>query len=88
MIDIFEESAKEYHGWFDQNEPVYQSELLAITAFLLPAGRGLEIGVGAGRFAAPLASGISICGGSQASKCEVSITLKCDVPCVWPCFIF
>jgi hypothetical protein len=41
MIDIFEESAKEYHGWFDQNEPVYQSELLAIKAFLPPAGRGL-----------------------------------------------
>ena len=23
------------------------------------------------------------CGGSQAGKCEVSATLKCDVPCVW-----
>ena len=23
------------------------------------------------------------CGGSQGGKCEVSMTLKCDVPCVW-----
>ncbi len=23
------------------------------------------------------------CGGSQGGKCEVSLTLKCDVPCVW-----
>ena len=23
------------------------------------------------------------CGGSQGGKCEVSATLKCDVPCVW-----
>jgi hypothetical protein len=23
------------------------------------------------------------CGGSQGGKCEVSFTLKCDVPCVW-----
>ena len=23
------------------------------------------------------------CGGSQGGKCEVSMTLKCDVPCIW-----
>ena len=23
------------------------------------------------------------CGGSQGGKCEVSMTLECDVPCVW-----
>jgi hypothetical protein len=23
------------------------------------------------------------CGGSQGGKCEVSATLKCDVPCIW-----
>ena len=23
------------------------------------------------------------CGGSQGGRCEVSMTLKCDVPCVW-----
>ena len=59
-MDIFEKSAPEYDAWFDQNKLVYQSELLAIKALLPPAGRGLEIGVGTGRFAAPLRIGMGV----------------------------
>lgn len=54
MIDVFEKSAREYDDWFDRNKIVYQSKLLAIKAFLPRGGNGLEIGVGTGRFAAPL----------------------------------
>jgi len=54
MISVFAEAAQEYDGWFDRHAPVYQSELRALQTFLPPAGRGLEIGAGTGRFAAPL----------------------------------
>ena len=72
MIDFFKESAQEYDAWFDQNELVYQSELLAIKAFLPPKGRGLEIGVGTGRFAAPL--GIEV--GVEPAKAMAEIAKK------------
>jgi SAM-dependent methyltransferase len=43
-----------YESWFDIHEAAYYSELLVVRALLPWAGIGLEIGVGAGRFAAPL----------------------------------
>ena len=60
MIEIFEQSAQEYDAWFDRHQAVYQSELLAVKAFLPTAGRGLEIGVGTGRFAGPLGIGTGV----------------------------
>ena len=60
MIKVFTEFAQEYDGWFEENAPVYQSELVAIKSFLPPAGRGLEIGVGTGRFAAPLGIALGV----------------------------
>jgi len=53
-IQIFEAAAQEYDAWFDRHQPVYDSELLALKRFISPGGLGLEIGVGSGRFAAPL----------------------------------
>lgn len=49
----FAELAHAYDAWFDQYPCVYDAELRAIRS-LLPAGRGLELGVGSGRFAAGL----------------------------------
>jgi ubiquinone/menaquinone biosynthesis C-methylase UbiE len=43
-----------YEDWFASHEPAYLSELLAVRALLPWRGRGLEIGVGSGRFAGPL----------------------------------
>lgn len=43
-----------YEDWFNRHRAAYLSELLAVRALLPWQGRGLEIGVGAGRFAAPL----------------------------------
>jgi len=54
IIRIFEESAPEYDAWFEKNRSAYESEILALKRFLAPRGRSLEIGVGTGRFAAPL----------------------------------
>lgn len=43
-----------YEDWFDQHENAYLSELLAVRSLVPVSGRGLEVGVGTGRFAAPL----------------------------------
>lgn len=43
-----------YEDWFNRHRAAYLSELLAVRALLPWQGRGLEIGVGTGRFAAPL----------------------------------
>lgn len=50
----FDTQPDRYDAWFDQHGPAYQSELAAIRALLPEEGEGLEIGVGTGRFAAPL----------------------------------
>ncbi|WP_018175684.1 MULTISPECIES: class I SAM-dependent methyltransferase [unclassified Thioalkalivibrio] len=50
----FDAHHERYEAWFDKHEPAYLSELLALRAFVPWVGRGLEIGVGSGRFAAPL----------------------------------
>jgi len=43
-----------YDQWFERHWAAYHSELLAVRALLPWRGCGLEIGVGTGRFAAPL----------------------------------
>jgi SAM-dependent methyltransferase len=45
---------RRYDRWFDRHRAAYVSELLAVRALLPWKGRGLEIGVGTGRFAGPL----------------------------------
>lgn len=53
-IEPFELHADEYDAWFERNPAAYRAELRAIKAALPAGGVGLEIGVGTGRFAAPL----------------------------------
>jgi len=60
IIQPFEESAQEYDAWFDRNPLAYESEVLALKKFLAPQVRGLEIGVGTGRFAVPLGIKIGV----------------------------
>jgi SAM-dependent methyltransferase len=50
----FEDHLDRYEAWFEKNIFVYEAELRAINSLLPPAGKGLEIGVGSGLFAAPL----------------------------------
>ena len=72
MNTVFENSAQEYDDWFVRNEMAYRSELAAVKAFLPLSGRGLEIGVGTGRFAAPL--GIAV--GVEPAKAMAAIARK------------
>lgn len=53
-IKPFEKHSSEYEVWFENNRFVYESEVLAIKEQLPDKGQGIEVGVGSGRFAAPL----------------------------------
>ena len=54
LTTVFESKHEQYDSWFSRHELAYQSELLAVRALLPYQGTGLSIGVGTGRFAAPL----------------------------------
>lgn len=56
----FDENAAQYEAWFAEYELAYESELAAIRHLLPVSGSGLEIGVGSGRFAAPLGIGTGV----------------------------
>jgi len=53
-INPFEEISKEYDQWFDENPFTFQSELEAVKYFTPIEGKGIEIGIGTGRFAKEL----------------------------------
>lgn len=53
-IEAFEKLTKHYDQWFEEHSDVYAAELEAIRALLPAFQSGIEIGVGTGRFAAPL----------------------------------
>ena len=53
-VKSFEKNVDRYEAWFDRNQAAYQSELQALRTLLPKNGKGLEVGVGTGRFAAPL----------------------------------
>ena len=72
MNNVFNHSALEYDDWFVRNEMAYRSELAAVKAVLPPGGRCLEIGVGTGRFAAPL--GVEV--GVEPAKAMAAIARK------------
>ncbi|WP_449370709.1 class I SAM-dependent methyltransferase [Thiomonas sp.] len=56
----FEAHHRRYEAWFGEHEAAYISELLALRPFVPWEGYGLEIGVGSGRFAAPLGIRVGI----------------------------
>ena len=72
MCNIFDDYYKKYDEWYDRNPFAYLSELKAVQKALPEAGKGLEIGVGTGRFAAPL--GISIGVDSSEKMIEIAVT--------------
>ncbi|MEF8808695.1 class I SAM-dependent methyltransferase [Natronomonas sp.] len=56
----FETHTERYEDWFEKYDDAYQSELNALDRFVPATGRGIEIGVGSGRFAGPLGIDIGI----------------------------
>jgi SAM-dependent methyltransferase len=56
----FEAHHERYEDWFVRHEAAYLSELLALRPFVPWEGCGIEIGVGSGRFAAPLGVAVGV----------------------------
>jgi len=56
----FEAHVERYDAWFERHRATYLSELLAMRAMVPWSGRGLSIGVGTARFAAPLGVEVGI----------------------------
>ena len=74
-MNIFECYYKRYDAWYNRNKFAYLSELEAVKKALPRKGKGLEIGVGTGRFAAPL--GINF--GIDPSKNMLKIAKERDI---------
>ncbi|MBL7081748.1 MAG: class I SAM-dependent methyltransferase [Candidatus Omnitrophica bacterium] len=53
-MDLFDRYYKKYDAWYEKNRFAYLSEIEAIKKVLPQKGKGLEIGVGSGRFASAL----------------------------------
>ena len=53
-IAPFEDFSEEYDDWFVKHNEKYEAELQALRYFIPTNGKGLEVGVGSGKFAAPL----------------------------------
>jgi SAM-dependent methyltransferase len=50
----FQNHLERYERWFSKYRWAYEAELKAVRSLLPREGRGVEVGVGTGRFAAPL----------------------------------
>lgn len=59
-MTTFDEQVIEYDAWFEKHPDLYLAELEAVRSFIPASGSGVEIGVGTGRFAAPLAIPIGV----------------------------
>ena len=59
-MTTFDEQVIEYDAWFEKHPDLYLAELEAVRSFISASGSGVEIGVGTGRFAAPLAIPIGV----------------------------
>lgn len=59
-IEPFDSHPLKYDQWFIKNKYAYKSELLAIRKQLPKSKNGLEIGIGSGRFAAPLGINVGV----------------------------
>lgn len=53
-VEPFEQYTGDYEEWFERHAFVYKAELQAVRLLLPTRGTGMEIGLGTGRFAAPL----------------------------------
>jgi len=71
-VNIFDRYYKRYDNWYEKNKFAYLSELKTVRKVLPRKGKGLEIGVGTGRFAAAL--GIST--GIDPSKNMIKIARR------------
>ncbi|OPL18772.1 MAG: methyltransferase type 11 [Candidatus Aegiribacteria sp. MLS_C] len=90
---VFSEHWDRYEAWFEEHRSLYLAELAAIRR-LMPSTpvRGLEVGVGSGRFAGPLGIGIGVepCGEMALLARQRGVTVLIgtaeDLPFPGACF--
>jgi ubiquinone/menaquinone biosynthesis C-methylase UbiE len=75
----YDSQAAKYDGWFDRHPAAFQSELRAVRCAVTGKGRGIEIGVGTGRFAASL--GITTGVDPSRGMCAIARGRGIDVAC-------
>ncbi|MCK4520157.1 MAG: class I SAM-dependent methyltransferase [Candidatus Omnitrophica bacterium] len=78
-MNIFNRYYKKYDAWYEKNKFAYLSELEAIREVLPKEGKGLEVGVGTGRFAHAL--GIAM--GIDPSRNMIDIAARRGVTVRW-----
>lgn len=54
VVGHFQKTWKDYDDWYDAHPVLYRTEMAALRKAVPRRGRGLEVGVGTGRFAEPL----------------------------------
>lgn len=50
VVNYYNQNWRDYDEWYDSHQAIYKSEIKALKK-VMPSGRGLEIGIGTGRFA-------------------------------------
>ena len=50
---VFEDHAGDYDRWFDEHNDAFEAQVRMLRKALPAHGRGLEVGIGSGRFAVP-----------------------------------
>lgn len=78
-MSVFDRYYKKYDSWYDKNKFAYLSELETVRKVIPKHGKGLEIGVGTGRFAGPL----NISMGIDFSKGMLEIAAQRGVNVRW-----
>ena len=59
--ESFEKHSDAYEEWFEKNRDLYEAELEAVRQLIpFPGAEGMEVGVGSGKFAAPLGIAIGV----------------------------
>ncbi|MEE4607952.1 MAG: class I SAM-dependent methyltransferase [Desulfobacteraceae bacterium] len=60
-IEAFQRYSDAYDAWFQENADKYEAELALIRRLLPPSGaRGMEVGIGSGKFAVPFGIRIGV----------------------------
>lgn len=59
-MNTFDENTVEYDEWYNKHKGKYQSEILALKKLIPEGKKGVEIGVGTGRFSVPFAIKIGV----------------------------
>jgi SAM-dependent methyltransferase len=75
--EAFDRYSAAYEAWFEEHQALYDAEVKAIRELLPPFEKGVEIGVGSGRFSLPL--GIKLGVEPSTKMAEVAVSRGIDV---------